>query len=148
MLYRLPAKVWINDENGEPVLVMDDNDRHLTDHFQLWEVTCKHCGEVIEDDLLIRHMNKLEELRVLVGFPITITSGHRCEVHNKAEGGAPSSMHLKFATDVMPKDPQKHSAITIHQIATEQDWGGIGLYENPPRVHLDLREIKARWTGV
>ena len=40
-------------------------------------------------------------LRNVLGLPLTITSGHRCEAHNKAIGGAVNSYHVKgMALDI------------------------------------------------
>lgn len=65
---------------------------NLTKNFSADEMRCK-CGcdicNVSED-----FMDKLQALRTLVGFPLTITSGCRCQAHNKACGGKPTSDHL------------------------------------------------------
>lgn len=131
-------KVWIK--------VIDDGNRLVTAHFRLGELICPCCGELIEDDLFRRHMDKLEEMRVLAGFPITVNSGHRCEKHNAAVGGAQGSFHLRFATDVRPESGDVHELKVMYRIALTQNWGGIGVYDG--RIHLDCREQLARWNNA
>lgn len=43
------------------------------------EFACKHCGERKTPDEFI---DKLQRLRDLVDFPLTVTSGYRCPEHN------------------------------------------------------------------
>jgi len=67
------------------------NDIQLTTNFNLQEFACKHCGVVKLDAGLVK---KLQELRDSIGKPITITSGYRCEFHNRNVGGVENSQHL------------------------------------------------------
>lgn len=131
------AKVWIK--------VIDDGDRIVTAHFKLGELICPCCGELIEDDLFRRHMDNLEEMRTLADFPIVVNSGHRCEKHNAAVGGAADSMHLRFATDVRPESWDNRELKIMYRIALQQNWGGIGIYDS--WVHLDCRDKLARWNN-
>lgn len=46
--------------------------------------------------------NILDPLRAAYGWPITVSSGYRCEKLNKAVGGVPSSVHMKgLAADLV-----------------------------------------------
>ena len=70
-----------------------------TSNFSLKEFGCScGCGtNKIKIDLL----QALQEVRDALDEPMAITSGYRCEQHNKAVGGAPSSSHLKgWAADI------------------------------------------------
>lgn len=64
----------------------------LTENFSSDEMRCK-CGCDI-CNISEAFMDRLQTLRTIVGFPITITSGCRCPEHNKACGGKPISDHL------------------------------------------------------
>jgi len=46
------------------------------------------------DNLMVT-ADKAQELRDLLGFPIKIMSGYRCEALNKLVGGSPNSQHKK-----------------------------------------------------
>ncbi len=67
-------------------------------HFKSEEFECKHCGKVIIESKLIE---VLEKLRNKLGKPVIITSGYRCEEHNKEIGGVPNSAHVRgYAVDI------------------------------------------------
>lgn len=56
-------------------------------NFSESEFTCHcGCGQTNMDELFL---NKLQRLRMLVGKPITISSGYRCDAHNASIGGGP-----------------------------------------------------------
>lgn len=122
------------------------DDRLITPHFSFSELVCPCCGELIEDDLFTRHMDKLEEMRELAGFRIVVNSGHRCEKHNLEVGGSLDSMHMRFATDIRPESRDSHELRILYRIALQQKWGGIGVYDS--WVHVDLREQLARWNNA
>ena len=103
-------------------------------NFKPEEVACKCCG-------LIWHQPKalasLQQLRGFWGSPLRITSGTRCEVHNRRVGGAANSLHLKGrAFDItMPQSWRgKHVASFIYY-ATHAQFRGIGIYSR--FIHLD-----------
>lgn len=67
-------------------------------HFKLEEFECPCCQEEHMDrDFL----DDLDLARELADVPFSITSGYRCEEHNEAVGGVPSSSHTKgYAVDI------------------------------------------------
>ena len=69
----------------------------LTPHFNRQEFVCccegRYCDGFpaeMNSDLLAR----LEAVRLLLGGPVIITSGVRCERRNREVGGVPNSQHL------------------------------------------------------
>lgn len=68
-------------------------------YFKEKEFTCKcGCGDAKMD---VEFLRKLDEARYQAGIPFVISSGKRCEAHNKAVGGVPSSAHTKgLAVDI------------------------------------------------
>lgn len=85
----------------------------------------------------------LEDVRAHFSKPVRITSACRCPDHNKAVGGEEKSQHLfGMAADfvVIGASPAK-----VHQylVGKYPDQYGIGLYKT--WVHLDVRQVKARW---
>ena len=118
----------------------------LTRNFSGHEFAC-HCS-CGGSDVVPELVERLQDLRDLVGHPIIVVSGYRCQAHNTAVGGATHSQHLLGrAADVRVKGM---STIEIKRLAETIDAfrdGGIGLYD--AFVHLDVRPNgPARWQGV
>jgi hypothetical protein len=65
-------------------------DIKLSKNFKQSEFKCSCCGMATVD---LRLIKALEQLRELLGKPISITSGYRCKRHNAEIGGARSSKH-------------------------------------------------------
>jgi hypothetical protein len=113
----------------------------LTEHFSASEFQCK-CGckqSIIQPSFV----KALEDLRQLIGVPITITSGYRCPEHNKAVGGAPKSFHTQgMAADIRCIDLPTLYLACLHVPAIK----GIGIYLRPGGwLHVDTRKDEARW---
>lgn len=87
----------------------------------------------------VEHVEKLQEKRDQWDKSIEITSGYRCEKHNKDVGGATLSRHkLSDATDIKVK------GMTPDQVALEcEDFAAVGRYNT--FTHVDSRPWKARW---
>lgn len=98
------------------------------------------------------HMTLLQELRDAVGFAIRVNSGYRCPKHNKAVGGAMpdpkigkvGSQHLIFATDITPVSGSLGDLERMWKWSNTH-FTGVGLYKT--FIHVDLREVAARWNG-
>lgn len=101
-------------------------------HFKDNELACKHCGVNGMDEAFLL---QLEALREEFGHPITISSGYRCSVHNKSEGGVKGSYHLLGrAVDAVVPKAQRHFFL---QLAFKY-FSGIGIH--PEFTHIDNRE--------
>lgn len=85
----------------------------------------------------------LQVLRDCAGVPLHITSGFRCNKHNKVVGGANNSQHVYgIAADI--RTPKGFAPRTLFVLAeTTGLFDGIGVYDWG--IHVDLRSIKARW---
>jgi uncharacterized protein YcbK (DUF882 family) len=64
----------------------------LSAHFSRAEFKCRHCGHLHGPALAL--VAVLERIRSISGKPLTVVSGYRCPVHNRAVGGAINSRHL------------------------------------------------------
>ena len=108
-------------------------------YFKREEFACKcGCGFDTVDFALV---SALEKIRLRYGQPITITSGCRCEAHNKAVGGSQNSQHLKGrAADIVVKNVHPDD---VAETADILEVGGIGTY--PTFTHIDTRNNRARW---
>lgn len=114
------------------------NDR-ISRHFTKKEATCKcGCGYLRINDVLVQ---KLEKLRAYLGHkPITITSWCRCEKHNKAVGGVPTSNHMTGeAVDIVVK------GVSLSNVAFAAESVGFDFIKTYPKegfVHVDVRGYK------
>ena len=121
-------------------------------NFSWAEFFCPSSGSMILEDMVFEHISKLQKLRDEYG-PQKVNSGYRSPEHNAIVGGAKSSMHLRFATDITPigwKDSQEDLQEFFDEIeedAKHLAFGGIGRYNT--FIHLDCRTLidrpKARW---
>jgi zinc D-Ala-D-Ala carboxypeptidase len=78
----------------------------VTPHFTRREFDCK-CGRcaVTGYDMRPAFVERLETARVAARMPFVITSGMRCEGHNRAVGGVDSSSHTRgWAADIACRD--------------------------------------------
>jgi uncharacterized protein YcbK (DUF882 family) len=114
----------------------------LTKNFRSEEFACRcGCGY---DDINLELVRNLQKLRDLLGKPVRIISGCRCESHNAAVGGAPNSFHMKGkAADITTKtiSPGALADYAEDHIPAFEN-GGVGRYRG--FVHLDIGP-KRRW---
>lgn len=75
----------------------------------------------------------LYALRLLMNKPLVVTSGARCEHHNKAVGGYPNSTHLKGAFDIRIDPLDEWEFIQKAQFV---GFTGIGFEDNV-FMHID-----------
>ena len=84
-------------------------------------------------------MARLDRVRVAYDAPMTISSGYRCETHNKAVGGALRSPHtIGHAVDVVVYGAD---AVRLLDKAIYCGMKGIGIAQRGPQgarfIHLD-----------
>lgn len=113
----------------------------LSAHFDSDEFACRcGCGFASVNPALVEG---LELLRLKIGAAVRVTSGCRCQPHNREVGGSPSSQHLfGRAADVtshfLTGDELYRFARTIpafHGFGVAGGW-----------IHLDIRPgSPARW---
>lgn len=98
---------------------------------------------------LLEVVDRLERIRRLAGTGIQVTSGFRCEDHNKEIGGAPLSLHLKGqAGDIKMLGYKGETMRGFFEAAIRlkviKD-GGMGTYNKfPDLLHYDTGPIR-RW---
>jgi hypothetical protein len=114
-----------------------------TPNFSPAEFRCRHCGQgddIVKPELLAA----LQRLRDLYRKPMSVTSGYRCPVHNKAIGGAKRSAHLTGeAADI--SDPKGD----LKLFCTEAVLQAVGLWMEHPSAtpgwaHLQVRPVGTR----
>lgn len=104
---------------------------------------CKPSAEVQNN--LTGLAEKLEILRKMVGLPIQINSGYRCDEWNKLCGGADGSQHrFGLAADIWVRGKTPSEIKRYAERVPAFACGGIGLYRG--WVHVDIRRNgPARW---
>ena len=109
------------------------SNKTIRTHFTDREMDCScGCQKTVAPELLV----SVEALRALLDKPLTVTSGARCEKHNRAIGGAPHSRHLNgLAVDIAC--PDSSLRIDIIRNAGKLGFNGIGIAKT--FIHLDLR---------
>jgi len=107
--------------------------------FKPEEFDCKGTGRIALDPVTL---DKLQQLRTIIGKPFYIVSGYRSPEHNRAVGGAPRSKHMEgIAFDI-----DTTRGINQERLKAEAErlgFNGIGTYGN--FIHIDTRQQKARW---
>ena len=110
-------------------------------HFSKTEFACKCCGQAMMDPAFIQ---ALEKFRTICGNrSIRISSGYRCQKHNKGVGGAEKSQHIEGqAADI---NIQGLTTKQVYDLANKSGlFGGIGYYQG--WVHVDNGPAGRRWS--
>ena len=130
-------KDWLYDTEQDK----EEYVKVLSKHFKREEFACKcGCGfDAVDTELL----DVLEDVREMFG-PTHISSACRCLEHNTNIGSKNTSQHVRAkAADItcglVPK------TLYLYLDAKYRNKYGLGLY--PGFVHVDVRDVKARWVG-
>jgi uncharacterized protein YcbK (DUF882 family) len=111
----------------------------MTSHFSHTELQCKcGCGKASMNQ---QFMEKLEELRVDYGRPMTISSGYRCPDHNRRVGGVPDSAHTSgCAVDITFRSG--HELFMIIKALINGGFVRVGIDFARKFVHVDADPSK------
>ena len=87
-------------------------------YFKEKEFVCRCCGELppfarANIEALVREV--LDPLREAYGKPIYVTSGYRCEKHNKEVGGVNGSQHTKGEACNIHAGPSTSSGLVVEE---------------------------------
>lgn len=124
---------------------------NLTEHFTLEEMCVSQTAArqridnrpgTVEVKNLYRTAELLEEVRALVGRPVSVSSGYRSRDVNAAVGGSANSAHIKgLAADIIAPglsakelaEKIQASGIVFDQLIYEGAWVHISLSDRAPR---------------
>lgn len=99
----------------------------------------KECKTVMVSANLIMAYKKLREA---LDVPLSINSGHRCQAHNREEGGASKSFHLTGEAIDIDYDPgmpiTKYTKNYIKALAYEAGFRYVRYYDDLTFFHLDV----------
>lgn len=137
----------------------------LTRNFSRHEFGC-HCGcglEAISPALVDAAQEFRDRLNIVYAsdddiprnpegeIPMHVTSGCRCEQHNRHVGGSASSRHVK-PCDAADLIVYGLSSAQLYAVAMEipafRVRGGLGVYPERAHLHVDLRGYPTRWGWV
>ena len=108
-------------------------------HFSLDEFRCRHCGQVKLDERLLVLLERVRSYvseKVGEEVPIIISSGYRCEEHNKMiKNSSPDSKHcLGQAADIFQRKISNQMFYAYIKEAFTMGilpgLGGLGKYKN------------------
>lgn len=103
-------------------------------NFDIGEFACSCCGEAKMDAIFL---SAIDRARDIAGVPFVITSGYRCEEHNKAVGGRPNSSHTRgMAADISATDSR--SRFKIMEALIDVGFNRIGVASS--FIHADNDE--------
>lgn len=106
-------------------------------YFSLSELSCKHCGELPKGGMNPVLLEKLDQLREMLGHPIEVSSGYRCEYWNQQNNGVDNSTHtLGQAADIYSNYATTEKLL---ELAEKVGFDGIGYYPTEGFVHVDCR---------
>lgn len=111
-------------------------------HFSLGELACRCAGRFCAGEYwhAPEFLDALEGMRVAVGAPLVLTSGHRCPQWNAAVGGAPRSRHKTLAVDISLTG---HDREVLKAAALRNGFTGLGLARS--FLHVDRRARPTTW---
>ena len=117
----------------------------LSEHFDSNEFKCKCCGGLPEHGMSKDLIVLLEQIRNAFNKSITITSGYRCEHHNREVGGAKKSQHMDgIAADIKVTGIHAHAVHAYLLEHFDDKIGGLGKYSM--FTHVDVRR-GSKWRG-
>lgn len=102
------------------------------------EIACKGTGKLLVNE---EALDRLQDLRNVLGKPLILTSAYRSPEHNKRVGGAKRSKHMEgIAFDVRMDN---HDPQTFEAAARAVGFTGFGYYPKSGFMHIDTAEARS-----
>lgn len=121
-----------------------DGEKKLSNNFKVKEFACKDGSDVIF--VAPGLVDILQKIRDHFAKPVIIDSAYRTPEYNNKVGGAEFSQHTYgTAADIHIKGVTV-AQVKIYAESLLPSTGGIGLYTKQGFLHVDVREVKARWS--
>ena len=100
--------------------------------FKKSEMVCSHCGI---ENMSHEFMRRLDFIRETYGKPMVVTSGYRCDVHDRAIGGKGNHPTGEAADILVNKGEDMWDFVSACIAANIPR---IVLYKSKPHVHIDI----------
>ena len=121
---------------------MSPQSNSVWNHFKYSEFECPCCRRNKTDDFFI---HALDVARDLAGVSFVITSGYRCESHNRYEGGRKNSAHLSgIAADIEIEGECEQNRFKIINALVQVGFKRLGISYD--FIHVD--DDKNKTQGV
>lgn len=122
----------------------EEGDKFLTPNFRVREFACKDGTDTIFIHPFIPIVCQL--VRNYFDMPFTPNSAYRTITHNKNEGGATNSSHIRGRAVDIPAN----KGVTPKQLYDFVDklfgnWGEVGIYNWG--IHVGIQDTKKRFTN-
>lgn len=104
-------------------------------YFKLAEFKCRHCEQNMIQPGFV---DKLDRLRATVGFPLRVSSGYRCPLHNQAVSTTgPDGPHTTGQAADLRVDRER--AMIVVREALRMGFTGVGVKQHGANrfIHLD-----------
>lgn len=120
-------------------------------HFKMKEFRCR-CGcstpAAVMESIMALVANVLDPLRDAYGKPVYVTSGHRCESHNRRVGGVTNSQHIQGeASDIHAGSPEENLKLA-KLLAQQNNFDQMILYVNPGSMNPRFIHVSYKKNGV
>ena len=119
--------------------------KQLSAHFKVREFACGDGSDAVL--VAPRLVMVLETIRAHFGAPVVIHSGYRTPQYNAKANGAEHSQHCYGTAADITVRGQTPAAVAAYARQIMPDWGGVGVYAGQGFTHIDVRELRADWTG-
>jgi uncharacterized protein YcbK (DUF882 family) len=119
---------------------MKDPEQKVSQWFKRKEIWCRcGCGK---DDISPVLLDIIDRTRGCKGTPVIINSACRCQDHNKAVGGSPTSSHLTgLAVDIGCSSSRERYAL-LEILVPMREIKRIGIAKS--FIHIDIDKTKTR----
>lgn len=117
-------------------------------HFSLEtdpKLACSCCGKLPDSKEFHNLMNRLDSLREICDFPLSVSSGYRCPNHPIEARKSKPGQHSIAAVDLKVSRGKAH---TVLKHALWLGFTGIGVQQKGSGrfIHLDLRDTPTVWS--
>jgi len=121
------------------LILLKSQKAQLSANLNSTELKCKcayqHC-KITPVDLFL--VECFQRLRQKSNQPLRISSGYRCTHHNFDIGGSQRSRHqIGDAVDILC--PSEFETSYFRQMALDAGFTSVYTYDNPRRIHADIR---------
>lgn len=151
LVWKLKSKKTEEPKGERPMVEINayskakDGGKKLSANFTVKEFACKDGSDAVLT--APRLVMVLQSIRSHFAAPVVIHSAYRTPQYNAKVGGAAHSQHCYGTAADISVRGQTPAAVAAYARTLMPDWGGVGVYAGQGFTHIDVRELRADWTG-
>ena len=151
LVWKLKREKTTEPEGEKPMVEINayskaaDGNKKLSANFTVKEFACKDGSDAVLT--APRLVMVLQSIRSHFAAPVVIHSAYRTPQYNAKVGGATHSQHCYGTAADISVRGQTPAAVAAYARELMPDWGGVGVYAGQGFTHVDVRELRADWTG-